>query len=90
MARRGRGNPASEPEEDNRLIGSLQFADPSTHVMTDRFNTFNDPYSPGSKGEQTGINSISATRWTSMHDGGSRLLENMNRKKGVHVEEDGE
>jgi len=93
MARRRRGPIAisihAEVEEDTRPLGSVRFADPSTADMTSRFNTFNEPYSPSSKGTQTGIRSVRTDRLgLSGYGLGGDQWSEMNRKRGVFDKDD--
>lgn len=64
-----------EPEPDPRPSGSLKFADPSGAAFPSQVHTFNDPHSPGSTGESSGVRSMgryAPDPW-----------QEMNRKRGV-------
>jgi hypothetical protein len=75
-------------EQDTRPTGSLQFADPSTAELPRHIQTFNDPHSPRSTGECSGIN----TRTGRLVPYGDRrsgdVWAEMNAKRGVSEKED--
>ena len=82
--RRGLAALFIEPEPDPRPLGTVQFADPSTARMAERFNTFNDPPSGREPSEQRGLQPSfgSQSPWSQKFDG-ERAFENMRRKRGV-------
>lgn len=82
---RGRIKPiifSFQPEPDPRPSGSVRFADPSTVEMTRKINTFNEPYSRRSVGEQSGLRSIG--RFANPES----LYTEYNDKRGVTNEEE--
>ncbi len=79
--------PGSAPDE--RPVGALRFADPSTAGMTRQIHTFNDPPSTAI-GEQNGVRSVTGALvpWPSREGVGIDVWAEMNRKRGVYEGED--
>jgi len=73
MSRRGKSDrPIHEVEfvPDERPIGALRYADPSTAEFPRHIHTFNEPYSPRSKGANEGIRSMTGgmVPWHDRHN----------------------
>ncbi len=69
-----------ETPEDTRPLGRVNWAD--TGVPTDRIHTFNDPRSPATPSEQSGIrNQTSNIPFLAKHNSHEQLRA-MNRSKG--------
>jgi hypothetical protein len=79
----------AQSEEDTRPVGAVRFADPSTAEFPRHIHTFNEPHSPRSTGECSGVRSQTGeyVPWPDRRTD-ANVWEAMNRKRGVFESED--
>lgn len=72
-------------EEYERPVGALRFADPAKAGFPRQIQTFNEPHSPNSHGEQHGVRSVTGNLvdWYNREGSGVDLWAEMNRKRGT-------